>query len=201
MRPQPAPQGMHGQPPAPMGAGGLTPEMAKEAQAKFEEADALGRVMAHAYVEELDKIASSRETEKTAGRFDRAGAAAKEVAGRAKNFAKSDKGKMVGAGAAGVAAGGTIGNAVGRRQGKSKEASAFEKLAFDRAAEVLQTLGIDPATGQPFQDQGQAQPQGQEPDFGQALDARALEILSEAGYDSSQVATAYNQTVNEAPQQ
>lgn len=205
MRQAPGMGAMQGQPPAPMGApgGGVTPEMAKEAQAKFEEADALGRVMAHAYVEELDKIASQRGgSEKTAGsRLDRAGAAAREVAGKARNFAKSNNGRVAGAGAAGLGVGGSVGNAIGRRQGREKTASsvAFEKLAQDRAAEVLQTIGIDPSTGQPFQQQQQSpqvpqgNEEGQQPDFNQALDSRALQILSEAGYDPQQVVSAYDQ--------
>lgn len=202
MRQAPGMGTMQGQPPAPMGApGGVTPEMAKEAQAKFEEADALGRVMAHAYVEELDKIASQRgSSEKTAGsRLDHAGAAAREVAGKARNFARSNNGRVAGAGVAGVGVGGAVGNAIGRRQGREKTASAaFEKLAQDRAIEVLQTIGIDPSTGQPFQQQQSPQaPQGngeaQQPDFNQALDSRALQILSDAGYDPQQVVTAYDQ--------
>jgi hypothetical protein len=194
-------------------AGGLSPEMAKEAQAKFEEADALGRVMAHAYVEELDKIASVRETEKTAGSYPRGGAGrladrashaagsaankAKEVAGKARDFAKGNK-KAIGAGAAAAGAG----FAAGRM---SKKASvAFEKLANDRAIEILQTLGIDPNTGQQVQQDMVPEQQGQ-PDFGQALDQRALQLLSDAGYDPNAVATAYDQQVGagggEVPQQ
>lgn len=201
-----APQAPQGQPSAAAPAG-LSPEMAKEAQAKFEEADALGRVMAHAYVEELDKIAAVRGTDKTAGARGAAFATkARDVASRASNFASKNKkgiGAAAGAGAAGFAAG-----------RMSKKASAFEKLATDRAVEILQTLGIDPETGQPVQadqqqvpgqqfqqPQGQA-PQGQDPNFDTAIDQRALQMLSDVGYDPNAVAQAYDQTVSgQVPQQ
>jgi hypothetical protein len=164
--------------------------------------------MAHAYVEELDKIAASRGTEKTAGRMGAVAAKAKDVAGRASNFAKANKkgiGAAAGAGAAGFAAG---------RMSKKASSVAFEKLATDRAVEILQTLGIDPETGQQiqqapqgqvqqFQQNGQPQaPQGQEQGFDQALDQRALEMLSDAGYDPNAVAQAYDQQVGATqPQQ
>ena len=195
--PQAAPQAA----PAPAGptmSGGLSPEMAKEAQAKFEEADALGRVMAHAYVEELDKIASARnsELEKTAGRGAAVAAKAKDVAGRAANFAKGNK-KAIGAAAGGAAAGFAAG-----RMSKKASSAAFEKLANDRAVQILQTLGIDPATGQPMQPEAQDQAP-QEPDFDQAVDARALQILADAGFDPNAVAQAYDSTVGggDVPQQ
>lgn len=197
---QQAPQGQPvGQAPAAT-AGGLSPEMAKEAQAKFEEADALGRVMAHAYVEELEKIASAREQEKTAGIKDKAqalgGVAKAHLARGSSSKVRSaidhvgrNKGRY-GAGAAAVG-----GFAAGRASKKEKTASAFEKIANDRALEILQTLGIDP-TG------GQEPEQAQDVDFGTAVDQRALQILADAGYDPNEVATAYDQTVGgEVPQQ
>jgi hypothetical protein len=143
------PQAMQQQPGADAGA------MQKEAQAKFEEADLLGRVMAHAYTDELEKIASHR---KTAGKMDAAKSAIKGAAGKARDVAahahgsargygaraaehvKSNKGAYAGAGAA--AAGGF---AAGRM---SKKASAFEKLAEEHAAEILSATGYDPSTGQ-----------------------------------------------------
>ena len=182
------------------GLGGMSPEtaMAKEAAAKFEEADMLGRVMAHSYVEELDKIASARGVEKTAANaFDvgglRAGGTARSLGERARSaalkykmkgraFVEDNPKKMTAAAAAG-------GALVGARAGKRKEASAFEKLANDRALEILQTLGIDPSTGQPVQQQ--------EPDLDQAVDQRALQLLAEAGYDPNAVASAYDQTVGD----
>lgn len=130
-------------------------QLVKEAQAKFEEADFLGRVMAHAYTNELEKIAGARAM---AGK---AGKAVAGAAGKAAGHVKSHKGAYgagAGAGAAGFAAG---------RASKSKEASiAIEKLAAYKVAEVLQANGIDPSTLQPMQDPTQQAQTGQ-PDAGQ----------------------------------
>lgn len=162
--------------------------MQKEAQAKFEEADLLGRVMAHSYTDELEKIAAHR---KTAGRFgaaketlkgavhsarnsashiaDRAGSKAQSKLTELGMKARHHKGAIA-AGAGGAAAG----FAAGRM---SKKASAFEKLAEEHAAEILSTTGYDPATGQDLygqqmlqsamSQQGQTQPQGQQPMYPQ----------------------------------
>lgn len=173
----------------------------KEAQAKFEEADLLGRVMAHAYTQELEKIAAS----KTAGKMD----AVKGAAGKAGNFLKNNK-KAVGA----AAATGAAGFAAGRM---SKKASAnvggpaFQKLAEMHAADILGAAGFDPSTGQDqwaaqagvdqnptqvnTQGQEQVQGQGQEADqqgnqeqqFASALDEASLSMLAEAGYDVNEI--------------
>lgn len=52
----------------------------KEAQAKFEEADLLGRVMAHAYTQELEKIAAAKAQTKVAGRFTKKASAFEKLA-------------------------------------------------------------------------------------------------------------------------
>lgn len=167
--------------------------MQKEAQAKFEEADLLGRVMAHSYTDELEKIANHR---KTAGRFgaaketikgavnsarnaaghaaDRAGSRASSKVTELGMKARHHKGAIA-AGAAGVAGG----FAAGRM---SKKASAFEKLAEEHAAEILSQTGYDPSTGQDLygqqmlqnampqqgqQPQQMQQPQGQQPMYPQ----------------------------------
>lgn len=157
--------------------------MQKEAQAKFEEADLLGRVMAHSYTDELEKIANHR---KTAGRFGAAKESIKGAVNSARNTASHAAGRAgsrtsskvtelgmkarhhkgaIAAGAAGAAGG----FAAGRM---SKKASAFEKLAEEHAAEILSQTGYDPSSGQdlygqqmlqnsmPQQDQ---QPQMQQP--------------------------------------
>ena len=188
--------------------------LAKEAQAKFEEADFLGRVMAHSYTQELEKIAAGglvdasgnpvssgsnrvkrtllraadrseevgRKMTDTIGRGGKAvGRAAKWTAGHVASGAKSTgkhlmkhRGKYgLGLGAAGLATG-----AEATRRHFKKEASAFNKLAEMRAAEILQANDIDPRTG----DQMQQDPNEQ---FGNALDQRAVEILHENGYDVS----------------
>jgi hypothetical protein len=182
--------------------------LAKEAQAKFEEADFLGRVMAHSYNNELEKIAGAREFAGRAGAAVKGavGAArgrASQAAGAAKDMAhrgnlKALKYKMKGRAAveqnrgkaglaAGAVAGAGAGFAAGRAGRKEKTASAFEKLAEMRAAEILTQHGIDPATGAPAQQAQQPQVSPEE-QFGQALDSRALEILAQHGYDVSGIA-------------
>ncbi len=167
----------------------ITQNMAKEAQARLEEADTLGRVMAHAYTDELQKIAGVS-----------AGGTPRSIKGAIGNMAlkakmkgrahMQDHGKKYLGGAA-IAGAGAL---AGRASKKEKNASslAFEKLANDRAIEILNTLGIG-------QDQESAQEPAQEDvSFDQAVDTRALQMLAEAGYDPSQVAAAYDQTMEQA---
>lgn len=238
---EPQPQQPQGEPQAGPTQEQAELELAKEAAAKFEEADFLGRVMAHAYTQELEKIGKLLDPSGTPhpesalkgpSVVDKAVAGAKGGASRLgellaggkklmnpahpsttsragnlsaiKNLVAGGPGraealKSMGA-RAGVAAGAAgLGYGAYRAlkgKSKTKEASAFEKLAEERAMEVLQANGIDPSTGQPMQDpqqdpQGQqAQPQGdpqqqqQTPDeqFEDALNARAAEMLQNAGY-------------------
>lgn len=222
----------------------------KEAQAKFEEADFLGRVMAHSYTQELEKIAAkrgkkkpglltraSRGTERFGRKYvtDPVGTAGKWVGGQvargAGAVAKSRVGRSVSRGAR------AFGGHMARHRGKyglggvaaglgaggyalAKEASAFEKLAELRAAEMLNAVGVDPSTGQGYDDgggngygggidpqmvaqemarrqqmqqqqQGGQQPQGGgNPQFDDALNQRALEMLGENGYDPEAIAGA-----------
>ncbi len=187
-------------------AGGEAPseeevDITKEAQAKFEEADFLGRVMAHAFTQETEKIASA----KTAGAGEvasralgaarqfggQAASKAQQVGGQVAQHVKSNKG-MYGAGAAGAAGG----FAAGRM---SKEASIImTKLATIRAGEILAENGIDPNSVnlQPQQTQQRqaapaAQAQGQQPvsqvaqprqEVQQAVDQQAVEMLKAAGF-------------------
>ena len=189
--------------------------LAKEAQAKFEEADFLGRVMAHSFTQEMDKIA---------GRMDGVKAFASRAGNKAKSIGSSAKSKVVGAGkrTGQLLAGGRKGEhgeMAGRRAGNSvkgfkqmrgealkstgarvgavgaaggagyaatreKRASAFEKLAEQHAASMLQAHGINPANGMQTPHVAPPVELAQEGDqFGQALDERAFEILAENGYD------------------
>lgn len=188
----------------------------KEAQAKFEEADLLGRVMAHAYTQELEKIAAA----KTAGAKDALKGAVSAAKGKAQfaggvakaHVAPGSSSKARGAiehvkrnrGAYGAAAGFAAG-----RASKTKEASAFEKLAEMQAAEILGAAGFDPATGTDLYAQQEQQPEqateqvqpflAQQPeqqveqqevsqeDFQNALDSRALEMLAGAGYNVDEI--------------
>lgn len=96
-------------------------EEVEEAQAKLAEVEILGRHMARAYSDELNKIAAAGET----------------PAGKT------------------ASAPGTL----------------FDKLAAERAGEILEANGIDPETG--------AQKQT---DIDALVNARAAEMLAEAGY-------------------
>ncbi len=213
------PQGMAPGAMQPQGGGADMASMQKEAQAKFEEADLLGRVMAHAYTQELEKIAASKEAglkdkaKSIAGKAMHAGGVAKAHLAPGSSSKAGKAAKYVGAGAAGFAAG---------RASKTKEASAFEKLAEMHAADILGAAGVDPATGQdqwasqqaPEQtqqvqqdvqgqqgQQGQVeQPQGNEEQFAQALDSRALEMLAEAGYDTDQLVARIQYAQQQAAQ-
>lgn len=163
---QQQPQGQQGMQPyqmAPQG-GQDQASLQKEAQAKFEEADLLGRVMAHAYTQELEKIAGSR--------MESAKAAVKGVAGKARDAAASAHGSAKGyasraaghvkahKGAYGAGAAAAGGFAAGRM---SKKASAFEKLAEMHAADILGAAGFDPSTGMDTTAQQQPQQQTQQP--------------------------------------
>ncbi len=217
--------------------------LAKEAQAKFEEADFLGRVMAHSFTQEMDKVAAEKQAKAKwrthfgiggeagkgakvrGGARDQAQSKARDVKKAMDDYHKADstRGNMLinsrkqapkattakmrynqakntlkaGIGHAkhhlgraashvkankaayGIGAGATLA-AGGAGYALNKEASAFEKLALEHAANILQANGIDPSTGAPVQEMQQPDPQEQ---FGQALDHRALQILQENGYN------------------
>jgi len=183
----------------------LTPEeteeyLAKEAQAKFEEADFLGRVMAHSYTQELEKIARIRDIPakalskfKSLGKKVDTGAqrlGKKVFKGVARTHGEEEAmsprtARAIGYGTAGGSTATVGGGAYSAKKHFEKDASAFEKLAEMRAAEILQANGIDPSTGAPAEQQQQEAPDEQ---FGQALDNRALEILQANGYDVSGLA-------------
>lgn len=144
---------------------------AKEAQAKLSEADMMGRVMAHAFTNELGEIEQAKEAGK-AELLSRLGGAAKSVAGKAKSVAgkaKSDAGTFghgVGAALRGKsspvarrlgmqeAAGTRTGKAVGAagalgaaaaagRASKSKESSALDEFAAVQAVKTAEAAGWD----------------------------------------------------------
>lgn len=136
------------------------------AQEKLAEADYLGRVMAHAYVNELRSIEKTAAMPAGMGKvmghlkglggkakaMGAAGAAkAKAVGGKAKAHAKAgaEKGKahvskhkgkyMAGAGAVGGAAA-----AHAAHKMKEKKSSAVDQLVEARIAEILEASGINP---------------------------------------------------------
>jgi len=190
-------------------AGQPGPEMAKvaEAQAKFEEADFLGRVMAHAFNQESEKIAASKQANMmgaAGGHLKHLGQQAAHHMGAAAGAAKHHAGKAMGA-AGGhfakhpghAAAAGAVGGAAamhGAHHMMNKEATvaAIEKAAMQQAANILQANGIDPATGQPAQQAApQIAPAGAVPApqqnsqqaLGELVEKRAHQILRGLGYN------------------
>lgn len=179
------PQGMNPS----MMQGGQAPQqdmasMQKEAQAKFEEADLLGRVMAHAYTDELEKIASHRKTAaaygdsekdehkriaRGAGRLGGAlGAASGAHAGHSMARA-AGKGRF-GRGAAGVG-GAALGAAVGYGSGYA------EKRLTNRAYRAVGGEGKKKTASA----------------FEKLAEEHAAEILSATGYDPSTGQDTYGQ--------
>jgi hypothetical protein len=158
-----------------------------EAQEKLAEADYLGRVMAHAYTQELRKIASAQE--KTAGRFgdaaSKAWGGAKRGAGASWEHVKKHKKKYIGGAAGAAAAGGAGGYALSRRKKKGKgktsaaEPTALDVLAERRALEILRENGIEPEQEQ--QEKQSAAPPEMEALQG-AVEQRAYAMLQQAGY-------------------
>lgn len=183
----------------PVDFGGSDKVAEAEATAKLAEADILGRHMAHAFHDELDKLAGVGQTVKNFA--SAAGTRGKQLLTGSEFKKRTSQGLMAAArgagphagearkilaargalGAAGVAAAG--GAAYGGKKGydylkkkkqeqAGKEASAFEALALEKAASILEANGIDPYTGEP-----------KVASIEDALDARAAEILIDAGYE------------------
>lgn len=135
-------------------------------QEKIAEADALGRVMAHAYVDELGKIAAQTTPEPTTDTLAEKKAAfvrelrAKVAGEMPPQFAAHAKGK------------GDKDKEKGDDKDKedAEKKASFEKAAALRAAEHLVSEGINPATGAKFaSDQ-------------ERIDAAALILLQQKGY-------------------
>lgn len=176
--------------------------LSKEAAAKFEEADFLGRVMAHSFTQELDKI-------KTANDMAAGGSGqppAHMLGGHPPGAAPASGGLPPGGAAPPVEvnveeeepAGGPVvlhkhehvhhDAGKGSKEKQEKVASAIEKMARIKAAEILTANGINPATGLPLNTPattGAGAPPAQAPAQAQvasAVDTRAAELLKEAGY-------------------
>lgn len=158
---QPQPQGD----PSQMDQAQVQELMMKEAQAKFEEADFLGRAMAHAYVNELEKIAEEGKLPAfmQGTGTDKSSKTSAEPSKTSKEKSKSDKTE---------------------KSGTTKTAALVEKLAEARAAEILVANGINPETGAPIEAQTEPPaPQGDAEQQVQAVvDQKAVEMLKAAGY-------------------
>lgn len=158
----------------------------KTAEAKFQEADYLGRVMAHAYVNELKDI-DKDATEKTAGKMSgvmskikgmagKAKGKGKEMAGKAGKMLKKHKKKAIGAAAAGGAA---AAFGAGRM---SKQSSAVDALALERAKEILAENGYEvPAQTEEAPAEGEKQASKYDV-LAEAVEARAMELLKAEGF-------------------
>ncbi len=174
-------------------------EQKKEAMAKVAEADELGRVMARAYVDEIQKIASAEvETEeesKVASKMqhvlNEGKKGAKGAWDKAKGFAKENpKSTAAAAGGAAAAAGGAAALARHRKNLK-KEASDLDQIAAHWAIEKAAAAGYDGEECYRRLDAmfvlGQEGEMSNEKiasanDFEDAVNLRANELLSLAGY-------------------
>ena len=141
---------------APQGGGqpGVSETLQKEAQAKFEEADFLGRVMAHSYYQELREIAANDGQVKTASIKDLLQTAGGHVKAHTAAGSSSPVRKAMehvgrhstayaagGAGSAGLGAGAAIGRATKTDKTKTAGEAAVEALAHARAIEILRANG------------------------------------------------------------
>lgn len=185
-------------------------EATKVAQAKLAEADYLGRLMAHAYVNELgqigsamgqDKEAAAKEASKASELLARfkghAGGAAeklKEHAGKLKGHAEQGAEKAKShvkshpasyAGGAGAAGGAAAGYAAGHH----KKASALDEIAAELAVEKAAAAGWN--AEEAAERLGAALTLGSLSDsekvasaanYGEAREIRALELLEAVGY-------------------
>jgi hypothetical protein len=178
-----------------------------ESSEKVAEADYLGRVMAHAYVQELrgiDKEAGVKDMAGKVGKFvaDKARAAGggvkkgatwakdKTVAGAKKGYAGAKAGakaskEHVGRnkGKYGLGAGAAAGAAGGYAAGKKKKASgasALDTLAEQRALEILRESGIDVDAEGEVKEASISEEQAAV--LQQAVEARAVEMLEANGY-------------------
>lgn len=145
--------------PPPAAAAG---DLSKEAAAQ---ADTMGRIMAHAYVQELASI------QKEAGIKDIMGKA-KGVADKAKGMKLTPVGKGA-VGAAAVGAGAMAAKGMHSKMSKEKKAEEAVKLA----SEILVANGIDPTTGQVLAaDEQEKLAEAQE------IQAMARQLLIDKGY-------------------
>lgn len=187
---------------------------AEAAQEKLAEADYLGRVMAHSYNQELQKIASDvgmyggtppsaaqrmkKSLKETGGKLK---AKATELGGKAKAHAmkasdsiESRADKMIAGGAAGAKKGLdfakkhkgkaalgalAIGGGLAARKAMKKQSSALDTLVEQRAMEILQASGIDPAELE--QVEGQEKVSDPREALASAVDERAWALLGQYG--------------------
>lgn len=186
-------------------------EVDPEFQEKVAEADYLGRVMAHSFNQERVEIEKNAGPKMEAAKaaLKRFGGRAKAFGGKAKDKAKAvgakaksvgkkgaegvrEGARRVGAAAAitagqaskykkplaiGAAGGAAAGFAAGRMSKKSSDLSALDQLAIARAQEILEQNGVEMNTEKVAADEDNRAEL-----LAQAVEARAEELLTEAGY-------------------
>lgn len=177
-----------------------------EKRAQFEQADYLGRVMAHSMVQELGRIGDNMEKEAkmpealakalAKGKGSAAGAAQK---GRRMAFETGEKGKQMAEGVKshakkykgmyGTGAAAAGGGAVGAAAGKNKESSAIDERALKRSVEKAAEAGFDPDEAAErlaalcvLDQLGDSEKVAAQSTVDQAVDVRSLELLEKAGY-------------------
>lgn len=149
-------------------------ERMKEAQEKFEEADFLGRVMAHSFNQEVEKIAASkRANAQPQTPVQQLGALARGAAP-----AQAAQPQVA---APQPAAPAPVGGEMG------KYASAINNAAEKLAAEILTANGINPQTLQPMQPAQPAAtpapaPAGNAAAVQELVEKRAHQILAQLGF-------------------
>lgn len=162
-----------------------------EATEKVAEADYLGRVMAHAYVQELRTIEKTAEEAAAAAPSSEAPAAPAAEAPKSRFQRMKEKGKAMGGAVAGHVGrhkkkyiGGALGAlAVGAglkaKQHFGKKSSALDDLTMMRVAEILEANGIDPE--QAFSG---AVKQSSAPNevLANEVESRAWSVLNEMGF-------------------
>lgn len=139
-------------------------------QEKVAEADALGRVMAHAYVDELSKIAA--KTASADNDADDEKKKAEKKAALVRDLRAKVAGEMPAAFAAHIKGKGKGDGDDKDEKEEAEKKAAFEKQAQLRAAEVLIENGINPATGAKFASDAEK------------IEAGASLILQQKGYVS-----------------
>jgi len=172
---------------APDGAGEDKQAQAEEAAAKLAEAEILGRHMARSFRDELEKEAGvgskavdvlkypGRRMKEAITGFPHGASSARSGGRVGLTPRERVTAGLKGVGAASVPAAVVGGTVYGGKKvrGKDKEAEApiFEYLAMQKAAEILEANGIDPATGEPKQ-----------ASIDELVDQRAVEMLTDLGY-------------------
>jgi uncharacterized protein with gpF-like domain len=138
-----------------------------EAQEKVAEADYLGRVMAHAFVQETKEIEKKAAEEKKEEKKE------EKDEKKEKKLPPFMKAKM------------SAGKVAKHLKGMDKKSSALDTLAERRAVEILEANNIDPETLKPVQEKTSAT---KEEVLSAAVDQKAWELLGQYGFKPAEQA-------------